>query len=182
MLIAHLAPGYFAVVKSQPSWNPGWNKNQRFLLWAVALGSTVAPDIDVIYNTFFQGFINHSTLWTHSLIPYLGIGLVWLILRDVKRWPFLQTLVGLIAVGGLSHLVLDVIAHGTPLVYPYSLIMIGLPPTRVVEGGIWAYLTDPIFIFEPLVTNRKALIPKRALTIKMSRQAKSRMMGLSQCL
>jgi uncharacterized membrane protein len=25
-----------------------------------------------------------------------------------------------------------------------------MPPARVVEGGIWAYLTGPIFLLEPL--------------------------------
>ncbi len=150
MLVAHLVPGYFAVVKSRQSWKPEWNKSQHTLLWTVAFGSTVAPDLDVIYNALFRGFVNHSTLWTHSLIPYLGIGLIWWGLRYVKKWSFLQTLVGLIVVGGLSHLVLDVIAHGTPLLYPFSLRMFGAPPVRVVEGGIWAYLTDPIFLLEPL--------------------------------
>ena len=150
MLIAHLVPGYFAAVKSRQSWKPKWNRSQRTLLWAVAFGSTVAPDLDVIYNALFRGFVNHSTLWTHSLIPYLGIGLIWWVLRHAKKWSLLQTLVGLIAIGGLSHLVLDVIAHGTPLLYPFSLRMFGIPPTRVVEGGIWAYLTYPIFLLEPL--------------------------------
>ena len=150
MLGAHLVPGYFAAIKSRQSWKPEWNKSQHILLWAVAFGSTVVPDLDVIYNAFFRGFVNHSTLWTHSLIPYLGIGLFWWILRYAKKWPFLQLLVGLVVVGGLSHLVLDVIAHGTPLLYPISLRMFGMPPVRVVEGGIWAYVTDPIFLLEPL--------------------------------
>ena len=150
MLIAHLVPGYFAAIKSQQNWSPDWNRSQHTLLWAVAIGSTVAPDVDVIYNTLFRGFVNHSTLWTHSLIPYLGIGLLWWLLRHTKKWPFLRTLVGFIVIGGLSHLILDVIAHGTPLLYPISLKMFGMPPARVVEGGIWAYLTGPIFLLEPL--------------------------------
>jgi LexA-binding, inner membrane-associated putative hydrolase len=150
MLIAHLVPGYFAAVKSRPDWKPIWSKSQRTLLWVAALGSTVLPDVDVIYNTLFRGFINHSILWTHSLIPHLIVGLGWLILRYAGSWPFLRTLVWIVAVGGLSHLVLDVIVHGTPLLYPWSLMMVGWPPTRVVKGGLWAYLTDPIFLLEPL--------------------------------
>lgn len=150
MLIAHLVPGYFAAVISRLNWKPEWNKSRRMLLWAAALGSTFAPDVDVIYNALFRGFINHSTLWTHSLIPHLGVGLLWWILSYLKKWPFLQTLIGLVTVGGLSHLALDVIAHSTPLLYPFSLTMFGIPPTRVVKGGILAYLTDPIFLFEPL--------------------------------
>ena len=151
MLVAHLVPGYFAAAKSQPRWKPEWNVGQRALLWAAALGSTVVLDLDVIYNAAFRGFINHSTLWTHSLFVHLGVALGWWLLRRIGRWPYLQTLVGLIAVGGLSHLALDVIAHSTPLLYPVSLVMFGFPPKRVVEGGFWAYVTDPIFLLEPFL-------------------------------
>jgi len=146
MLVAHIVPGYFAAAKSQSHWKPECGRGQRALLWATALASTVVPDLDVVYNALFRGFFNHSTLWTHSLFVYLGIGLLWWVLRHVERCSYLRTLMGLVAVGGL----LDIIAHGTPLLYPVSMMMIGIAPARVVEGGVWAYLTDPIFLLEPL--------------------------------
>ena len=152
MLAAHLIPGYFAAIKSQPNWKSEWSKTQRILLWTTAMGSTIAPDIDVIYNVLFRGFFNHSTLWTHSLFLYLGIGLIWWLLYYIKKVSFLQVTLGLIVEGGLSHLILDVIAHNTPLLYPFSMTMFGMPPARVVEGGILAYLTDPIFLLEPLAS------------------------------
>ena len=68
MLIAHLVPGYFAAVQSKPNWRPEWRRSQRIILWSVAIGSTVLPDLDVIYNTLFRGFINHSILWTLTII------------------------------------------------------------------------------------------------------------------
>jgi uncharacterized membrane protein len=109
------------------------------------------PDLDVIYNALFRGFFNHSTLWTHSLFPYLGLLFVWWLLRRIGRWPYLQTMIGLLTLGGLSHLVLDVVSHSTPLLYPFSLQMFGAPSSRVLEGGLWAYLTDPIFLMEPFL-------------------------------
>ena len=157
MLLAHLVPGYFAAALSQPRWQSHWRTEQRALLWAVALGSTFAPDLDVIYNLLFRGFINHSLLWTHSLWPQLSIGVFWWLLWRTGRWPYLQTLLWLAVIGGLSHLLLDVIVHGTPLFYPFSRAMIGFPPPRVVEGGLWAYLTDPIFLLEPLLFGLAAL-------------------------
>lgn len=157
MLIAHLVPGYFAVVQSQPRWRSEWSTGQRILLWTVALGSTIAPDLDVIYNVLFRGFINHSVLWTHSLLTQVSILLVWGVLQRTDRWSYLQMLVWLVAMGGLSHLLLDVIAHGTPLLYPFSMTMFGIPPKRVVEGGVWAYLTDPIFLFEPCLLTLAAI-------------------------
>jgi len=31
------------------------------------------------------------------------------------------------------------------------MMMFGIAPARVVEGGFWAYVTDPIFLLEPLL-------------------------------
>ena len=92
MLIAHLVPGYFAAAKMAARQAVEWSRWQHFGIWAVALGSTAAPDSDVLYNAIFRGFFNHTWLWTHSLFPYLGIGLFWLLLRLSGRWQYLQTL------------------------------------------------------------------------------------------
>jgi membrane-bound metal-dependent hydrolase YbcI (DUF457 family) len=151
VLAAHLAPGYFAAVKSQSLWKPEWGRKQRILLWIVALSSTIAPDLDVIYNVLFRGFFNHSTLWTHSIFAYIVLCLGWWLLGRNKRWFYFHTLVGLAVVGGLSHLVLDVISHGTPLFYPLSLYMVGAPPQRVLQGGVLGYITHPIFLAEPIL-------------------------------
>lgn len=151
MLLAHLVPGYFSAVNTAAHQKVAWSRWQHWGLRAVALGSTVAPDSDVLYNAIFRGFFNHTWLWTHSLFPYLGIGLGWLLLWLSGRWPYLQTLVGLAALGGLSHLALDVVAHSTPIFYPLSPVMVGAPSARVLTGGVVGYLTDPIFLCEPLL-------------------------------
>jgi hypothetical protein len=152
MLLAHLVPGYFAATQSQKTWQPEWTHQQRVVLWLAALVSTFVPDLDVIYNALFRGFFNHSTLWTHSIFPHLGVMLCWYMLRLSKRQAYLQTLVGLIAIGGVSHLVLDVISHGTPLLYPISMHSFGseIVPRRIIDGGVWAYITEPLFLLEPL--------------------------------
>jgi hypothetical protein len=151
MLLAHLVPGYFASVKTQPYWKPEWSRRQRALLWSVSLFSTFAPDLDVMYNALFRGFFNHSLLWTHSLFPYLALALCWWMLYRAKRWPYVSMLVGLSALGGMSHLALDIIAHGTPLFYPLSMMIVGSPSDHVVQGGLQGYLTDSIFLLEPLL-------------------------------
>ena len=109
-------------------------------------------------------------LWT----VYLGIGLIWWLLYHIRRWPYLQTLIGLVAIGGLSHLVLDVISHGTPLLYPVSMIMFGVAPERVVEIGVWAYVTDPIFLLEPFLLTLAAIhwsINRKSASQQMQRLA-----------
>ncbi len=157
MLIAHLVPGYFLGAKVAGYQSVNWSRWHSFGLWAVALGSTVAPDSDVLYNAVFRGFFNHTWLWTHSLFPYLGIGLCWLLLRLSGRWPYLQTLIVLATFGGLSHVALDVVAHSTPIFYPLSTIMVGAPSSRVLAGGVVGYLTDPIFLWEPLLITLAAV-------------------------
>jgi len=120
MLMAHVVPAYFALAVSKPEWKPEWTENRRALLVFAAYVSAVWPDADAIYNTLFREmYFRHSILWAHCLIPHLCICLTWLVLRCYKRLPYLQILVGLIAFGGLSHLALDVIAHGTPLYIRY---------------------------------------------------------------
>ena len=157
MLIAHIVPGYFAAAKSQSRWRPEWSARQRILLWIVAFGSTIIPDLDVVYNALFRGFINHSVLWTHSLFVHLGVLLIYWLLQRIGRWPYLQMLIWLAAMGGLSHLLLDVVSHSTPLLYPVSMTVFGVPPMRVVEGGLWAYLTDLIFLLEPCLLGLGAM-------------------------
>ena len=151
MLAAHWVPGYFAAALSQPKWRPEWSPLRRTILWIAAMGSAVAPDLDAIYNTLFHGSVYHSTLWTHSVFPHAVVALGWLLLAGYGRWPYLQALVGLMAVGGWSHLLLDVVSHGTPLLFPLSFLMFGAPSLRVLEGGVLAYVTDPIFLVEPLL-------------------------------
>lgn len=157
MLLAHIVPGYFAASLSRSHWQVDWFRKRRSILWVTAIASTVAPDIDVIYNILVRGFINHSVLWTHSLFPYLGLGLMWYVLYRKKYWPFLQMIIGLAALGGFSHLLLDVVAHGTPLLYPFSMTMFGWPPQQIIADGLWGYLTHPLFLLEPLLISSAIL-------------------------
>jgi hypothetical protein len=147
MLLAHISPGYFAAVTATST---DWHPWQRRLLWACAIGSTIAPDTDVIYNVLFRGYVNHSTLYTHSLFVHLipaviGVGF-WFF-----RMRFLAALCFVVAVGGLSHLLLDVIAHNTPLFYPFSRKMIGNAPQSIAIGGTTDYLAHPLFLLEPFL-------------------------------
>jgi len=151
MLFAHFVPGYFAAELSKPYWNPKWSTPRRVLLWGAALGSTALPDTDVVYNAFFNGFINRSTLWTHSIFVYGIFGALWFGMYITHHREFLRLICGLIALGGLSHILLDVVSHGTPFLFPVSNAFVSLAPRRVMIGGFWAYITDPIFLLEPLL-------------------------------
>jgi len=151
MLFAHVVPAYFAATVSQRRWPAEWTRAQRLVIWGAAFGSVAAPDVDIVTNVLAGRYINHSynLLWTHSLFTHLGVALLWFVLWRLGRRPYLRTLIGLVAIGGLSHLLLDAIAHGTPLFNPFTLALVGFPPARIVAGGFWAYVTDPLFLLEP---------------------------------
>ena len=151
MLVAHLVPGYAAAVASRPHWPDEWNRAQRAGLWIAALGSTVAPDLDVIANILAGRGPYHSILWTHALVVHLGMGLIWWLLLITGRSWYLQILTGLIAIGGFLHLLLDVIAHSTPLFYPFSMTMIGFAPAQIVHNGLRGYITHPVALLEPVM-------------------------------
>jgi hypothetical protein len=151
LLVAHLVPGYLAVSISRKRWKEDWSGTQRAVLWIAGLAATVVPDLDVIYNWIFRGFFGHTILWTHSIFVHLAIVMLWLLLRGNDNWAYARTLVGLVALGGLSHLALDIVSHGTPLFYPFTWTLVGSPSQQVLTGGVWGYLTDPIFLLEPLL-------------------------------
>jgi membrane-bound metal-dependent hydrolase YbcI (DUF457 family) len=89
-------------------------------------------------------------LYTHSLFVHLVPAVVAL-LCWFFRWKYPAVLCGVIAVGGLSHLLLDVIAHNTPLFYPLSRQMIGSAPPAIAIGGTSNYLAHPLFLLEPFL-------------------------------
>lgn len=151
MLIAHLVPGYFNGIISQPKWEQNWTQNQQILLWTFAFTGTFVPDIDVIFNILFHGVFNHSTLLTHSLFPVLIFIMIWSICKYVLHRDYFAEIWKLLAISWLSHIILDALVHKTPLLYPLSSEIIGYAPYRVYVGGIWYYLTDPIFLLELLL-------------------------------
>ena len=151
MLIAHLVPGYFNAVASQYHWDQDWTSKQRRILWTVAFASTFLPDIDVIFNITVRGIFNHSTLLTHSLFPVLIFTMAWGVCKYSLRRHYLSTIWALLAMSWLSHVLLDALVHKTPLLYLLSSEMFGYAPLRVYAGGFWYYLTDPIFLLEPLL-------------------------------
>lgn len=148
MLLAHVVPGYFVATTTTTALE--WHPWQRRALWVAAVGSTVAPDTDVIYNALFRGFVNHSTLYTHSLFVHCIPACFALIFCFLGR-KFLAALCLVIMLGGMSHLLLDVIAHNTPLFYPLSTRMIGDAPLYITGGGLRHYMTHPLFLLEPFL-------------------------------
>lgn len=151
LLVSDLVPGYVAVMRSHAHWKPEWSQKQRAALWISALGSTAAPDLHVMYNTVFQGFCGHTILLTYNVLHYVGLALIWWLLRRTGRVPYVRTMTGLIAAGGLSHVFLNVVAHGTSLLYSPSMHGFGSSWLRMLERGLIPYLKDPVFLLEPFL-------------------------------
>lgn len=157
MLVAHVVPGYCIAAHTVQGNQRRWSPAQQALVWLVGLGAAIAPDADIIYNALLHGFIKHSILWPHSVFPYLGLLGIWLVGRAKRADSYLLALLGVFIAGNLSHLLLDAISHGTPLLYPLTLHMFGAPSTRILYGGARAYLTDPLFLLEPALLSAAAV-------------------------
>ena len=149
MLFAHIVPGYFVATHVEQTQTT--NSPQRATLWITSLGSCVVQDTDVVYNVVLRGFFNHSTLYTHSLFVPFALALAWGVLVGVGRGGFWRTLLGVATLGGFSHLVLDAIAHNTPMFYPLSTYMVGIAPASVVQGGVRVYVVHPLMLVEILM-------------------------------
>lgn len=147
MLIAHAVSAYFAVKLTQTQWDEDWSQAQRWLLASIAVGSTILPDADVVYNIVVRGFANHSLLGTHSIWLY-SIFMLSAIICKLAKWHYLAWCLGFIALGGYSHILLDAIVHNTPLFYPLSMQMVGTAPQSIVEGGTPVYIRHPLFLLE----------------------------------
>lgn len=151
MLIAHLVPGYWGVIYTQKDARPRLTKYQQVLLWGASFAGTVYPDLDVIINLLFRHSFQHQILWTHGIWGAVIMAAAGRLFLNHNRCTFVRSAVYLFAFGWLSHIFLDLIVHGTPLFYPFSMIGFELAPKQIVEGGAAAYLAHPLFLLEPLL-------------------------------
>ncbi len=154
MIIGHLAPiGPIAAAAErrcrrqleQARW-------LRLVLWGAALGGSIFPDLDIIVNLLFRGAPHHLFYLPHSLLLYLPLlPLGWALTRWRHRswigWAILT-----FASGVFTHLLLDVISHGTVLLYPLWKGLVGwaYPPVNRLTLGI--FVDYPNLFFEPAVT------------------------------
>lgn len=151
MLIGHLAPVGPIAVAVERRWCAEWPRWTRKLPWAAALAGCTLPDLDVVANVSFNGVLHHLYYFPHSIFSYLpvltlGILLVrWRCMR-LAGWTVLA-----FGIGALSHLLLDVVSHGTVLFYPLWNGLVGwtFPPTD--ERILVSYLHSPNFWLEPAV-------------------------------
>ncbi len=123
----------------------------RACLWSASFLGCVFPDADVIASLLFRGTFGHQVLWTHSIFGPLAVLLAGLLFTKYIRTSWIGTALNLFAAGWLSHIILDLLVHGTPLFYPLSMTGFELAPKSIVEGGLKAYLKHPLFLLEPLL-------------------------------
>ncbi|MBI4406895.1 MAG: metal-dependent hydrolase [Candidatus Kerfeldbacteria bacterium] len=115
MIIAHGPLGYLVAYLVRRRWT-----FPRSYYWFGVIGG-IFPDIDLFYFYFIDASRSHHQLITHSLVPYLVLGLVGL---SVQR---LRIPVSLFVLGAISHIGADVLTGYVAVFQPLSDRMIGLP-------------------------------------------------------
>ena len=151
MLIGHLAPFGPIAAAVERRWDPEWPRWTRKLPWAAALAGCVFPDFDVIANTLFNGVLHHLYHLPHSIFPYLAVLIFGILLIRWHRARLVGWTVLAFALGTLSHLLLDVVSHGTVLFYPLWNGLVGWTFARLDERVLVSYLHSPNFWLEPFV-------------------------------
>lgn len=151
MLIGHLAPVGPIAFAVERRWRPEWPRWTRKLPWAAALAGCVFPDFDVIVNTLFNGVLHHLYYLPHSIFPYLPVLFFGILLIRWRRTRLAGYTVLAFSLGALSHLLLDVISHGTVLFYPLWNGLVGWTFPRLDERVFVSYLHSPNFWLEPFV-------------------------------
>lgn len=100
----------------------------------------------------YTGHVRSHRAVDPRVFPYIDLLLVRRLLRCFGLWPYLQTMLGLAALGGLSHVALDLMAHGTPLFYPLTMLGAGPPPpTDTGITRVWNYIRRPVSLLEGLM-------------------------------
>jgi hypothetical protein len=151
MLIGHLAPVGPIAAAVERRWRPEWPRWTRKLPWAATLTGCVLPDLDVIANTLFNGVLHHLYYFPHSIFPYLPVLVLGILLLRRQRTRLAGLTVLAFVLGALSHLLLDVISHGTVLFYPLWNGLVGWTFPRLDEHILVSYFHSPNFWLEPLV-------------------------------
>ncbi len=151
MLIGHLAPVGPIAAAVERRWRPEWPRWTRRLPWVAALAGCVFPDLDVIANVLFNGVLHHVYYFPHSIFTYLPVLLAGILLVRWRRTRLAGWTGLAFGMGVLSHLLLDVVSHGTVLFYPLWNGLVGWTFPRTDERILISYLHSPNFWLEPLV-------------------------------
>jgi hypothetical protein len=151
MLIGHLAPVGPIAAAIERRWRPEWPRWTRRLPWAAALAGCVLPDLDIIANTLFNGVLHHLYYFPHSIFTYLPVLFLGALLLRWHRTRLAGWTALAFEMGVLSHLLLDVVSHGTVLFYPLWNGLVGWSFPRLDEHILVSYLHSPNFWLEPAV-------------------------------
>ena len=149
MMLGHLAPFGPIAAAAERRWQPEWPCWTRTLPWAAALASCVFPDLDIITNILFNGAWQHLYYLPHSVLPYLPVLVLGCLLTHWRRTRLAGLTVLAFGMSVLSHLLLDVVSHGTVLFYPLWSGVVGWTfPSRAGESVMMAYSHSPNVLLE----------------------------------
>ena len=159
MLIGHLPAGYLTLRLPLRAFD---GTERRRLTW-IALGASVAPDLDLLYFYGVDSSVHHHALFLHWPSFWLtvtvivgGVGLV----SNRRLWTAAAGIGGSAA---LLHLVLDSIAGSVRWLAPFSDLettLVVIPPGP--QGWIWSFVTHWTFGVEIAICVAAGIVWLRA--------------------
>jgi membrane-bound metal-dependent hydrolase YbcI (DUF457 family) len=128
------------------------SEKQLVLLYFVGISAAILPDLDIIL-LFIDKTLQHRTLLSHSIIPYMMVALIVWIISVLRNDRFLEKLALAAFVGVTSHFVLDVLVGGVVLLAPLNSKFIGFPLNFPTKPALWAqaYIASKYMLFEILI-------------------------------
>lgn len=149
MMLGHLTPFGLIAAAAERHWQPAWPRWTRALPWTAALAGCIFPDLDIVANILLNGVAMHLYCLPHSVLPYLPLLALGCLLAHRQRTRLAGLTVLIFGLSVLSHLLLDVVSHGTMLFYPLWNGVVGWTyPPRAGESMMMAYFRAPNFLLE----------------------------------
>lgn len=144
MFIAHLPAGYLLLKALRPK------KERHFLLWAVGLFFSIAPDLDLFWFYLVSDRrIPHHQYITHQ--PWLWAALfgAGLLLSLILRKPSWRIYLGVGFAAIMLHLVLDSIAGEIYWLAPFSYFHFNAVPVPArYDWWVWNFILHWTFSIE----------------------------------
>ena len=131
-----------------------FTEKQTNTIYFVGIISAILPDLDVAL-IFLNNTVQHRTLITHSVVPYLFAALILWTVALLQKNSFLKFIsVTFLFNVFFSHFFLDMLAGGLVFFAPFSNRHVGFSLNFPPEPLLWAktYLTSKYMILEVLLT------------------------------
>lgn len=151
MLVCHLPAGYIAAKITEKKFWKDLPLKEKFWLYSILLFFSIFPDIDLLYFYLVNSSTSHREFITHAISPYLLISSLIYLWGKFKKNKFIKWIGISIALGTITHLILDSLMASAEWLWPITSRLYGLPMIKSYFNFLAVHTFSLYFIFETLV-------------------------------